>query len=311
VTVILSSITVQQRPTDTSGVTDTLSLLSAWRLTLEARDLSQQTVRMYVYGVWRLLEHHRFAVHPSDLTENDIASFLASLGARSPSKEHYAKGIRSFCSWLHRHGHLESDPVAEIRPRRMPPESPVRFERDEMARLLAAAEARDPRRRWAILACLGLGTRRTEFVSIRRADIDWGRMQVHLRVTKGRRPRVVPIGEWAAEALHQLELLSPAAQPLLLPIQPNTLNDWVHQAADDAEIVGERKQRAHTLRATFASYLLDDGVPIHVVSKLLGHSNIAATTPYAAVGPGAPEEAVARLGTLPEWSGVAGLSIQG
>lgn len=267
---------------------------------LEARDLSEQTIRLYTYGVWRLLEFHGFRVKPVALDENHIAAFLASLGKRAPSKEHYAKGIRSFCTWLYRNGYLERDPLMDIHPRRVQPVEPVRYEREEMARLLAAADARDPRRRWAILACLGLGTRRTEFVSIRRTDIDWVAMRVNLRVTKGRRPRSVPIGPWAAEALRELERLSPPGQPFLLPIAPNTLNDWVHTAADDAQITGERKQRAHTLRATFASYLLDDGVPIHVVSKLLGHSNIAATTPYAAVGPGAREDAVMRLGPVPQ-----------
>lgn len=121
-------------------------------------------------------------------------------------------------------------------------------------------------------------------------------MKVRLTVTKGGRPRAIPIGPWAEQALRQLEALSPPNQPYLLPIEPSTLNDWVHTAADDAGIVGPRKQRVHTLRATFASWLLDDGVPIHVVSKLMGHANIATTSAYAAVGPGSAEAAVAHLG---------------
>jgi integrase/recombinase XerD len=284
---------------DTSRVEsapDSLALLAAWLLTLEARDLSPKTMRLYTYGIFRLLEFHRFTVHPVEMDEQHIVAFLASLGQRTAMKEHYAKGIRSFCAWMRRRGYTEVDPIAEIRaPRRQRPE-PVRFERSEMSALIEAANARDPRRGWAILGCLGLGTRRSEFVNIRRDQIDWGAMKVRLTMTKGGRPRAIPIGPWAEEALRALERVSPRDQPYLLPIEASTLNSWVHDAAEDAGIVGDRKQRAHTLRATFASWLLDDGVPIHVVSKLLGHANIATTSAYAAVGPGSAEEAVAHLG---------------
>jgi len=273
---------------------DSLELLAAWVTVLVARDLAERTIASYSYAVQRLLAFHRFQVHPMDLDEGHIAAFLASLSSHAPAKEQYAKGIGSFTRWLHRHGYLAIDPVTDVTPRRRQRKPAVRYERDEITRMLAAARDRDPsgRRAWAILGCLSLGTRRSEFVSIRRDDIDWSRRRVYLRVTKGRRPREVPIGPWAEEALHELEAISPLGQPYLVPIRPSTLNAWVHQAAIEAGIAGDRKQRAHTLRASFASYLLEQNVPIPVVRDLLGHSSIATTDAYAAAGPGSGEEAV-------------------
>lgn len=276
---------------------DGLDLIAAWMTTLAARDLADRTIISYGYAVWRLLSFHRFTVHPVDLTEGHVAAFLASLDAHAPAKDQYAKGIGSFTRWLFRHRYLEFDPVTDITPRRRPRKPAVRYEREEIGCLLAAAHDRDPtgRREAAILACLGLGTRRSEFTNIRRDDIDWGAGRVMLRVTKGDRPRIVPISPWAASAMRTLESLSPSGQPYLIPIRPSTLNAWVHQAALDAGVTGDRKQRAHTLRASFASYLLEQGIPAPVVRDLLGHASIATTDAYAAAAPGAGDAAVGLL----------------
>lgn len=51
----------------------------------------------------------------------------------------------------------------------------------------------------------------------------------------------------------------------------------------------------HVLRATFATNLLARGIPISVVSELLGHSNIAVTSRYLAITKQARREAVERL----------------
>lgn len=263
-------------------ILDSLGLLGAWKALLEANDLSPSTIHHYVYGMFRLLESTAFMVHPLDLTQAEIAVFLASLSGHSSAKEQYAKGIRSFFTWAVGSGFLLTSPVGLIKPKRVHRAPPERFEYDELVRLLIAATVRDPRRGWAILASLSLGTRRTEFVSIRAGDIDWDRRVVKLTNTKGRRPREVDMGPWAAEALG--ELLKISGGDRLLAIQPSTFNAWVHQAALDCGFPAGRKQHSHTLRASFASMLADDNVPVHVISRLLGHQSIATTSAYLAIG---------------------------
>jgi site-specific recombinase XerD len=55
----------------------------------------------------------------------------------------------------------------------------------------------------------------------------------------------------------------------------------------------------HTLRHTFASWLVQRGVPIHVVSNLLGHSSIHVTERYAHL---APDQGRAALELLPNFN---------
>jgi integrase len=281
-----------------SGAVDAFWSLSEWVAWLEANDLSAKTIQHYSLAMYKLLgEFLRWRVHPFDVDESHVVRFLASIGDRSATKHQYAKGIRSFYSWAVRRSYLLTSPVGEIHPRK-PRRSPQeRFEYEELVRLLIAAAWRDERRAWAILACLSLGTRRTEFVNIRWSDVRWDRGVVHLRVTKGRRPRDVDLSPWAATALVELRRWSRGER--ILDIEPNTFTRWVHEAATDCGFPPGRLRRAHTLRATYASMLADAGTPPQVIQGELGHANVATTSEYLAIGRGAGRQAVQIFGGLP------------
>lgn len=272
-------------PEASPPVVDSLALLGEWRAFMRARDMSDKTIHDYSYGLWRLLDHTDFTVHLLDVDEGHVVRFLADLGKHSPSKSEYAKGIRAFFKWSVRRGYRLINPIDEdVMPRRAPPAPMERFEVSELTRLLIAAAWRDQRRAWAILACMGLGCRRSEFVAIRLDDINWDRMVLQIRGenAKGRKARSIDIGPWAADAIAELAKLSTGDR--LLAIQPSTMNEWVKQAARDCGFPAGRKQRVHTLRSSFASFLLDENVPVHVVAGLLGHANIKTTSGYAVIG---------------------------
>jgi site-specific recombinase XerD len=238
-----------------------------------------------------LLEFHNFEIHPLDITESHIAAYLASIGARSASKALMSKGIISFYRWATRRGFLLMNPMTEdITPRRSEPPPPERFEMDELTRLLIAAWWRHPRRAWAILACVSLGTRRSELCRLKLSDINWTRGVVTV-FGKGRRYREIDMGGWAAEALRELEQFSDGTWLLPRfpnkgggPIAPNTFGDWVRDAARECGFPEGRKQRSHTLRSSFISMLMDANQPIHVVQKLAGHRSVKTTSGYMAVG---------------------------
>jgi integrase/recombinase XerD len=161
-----------------------------------------------------------------------------------------------------------------------------------------------------MLACLALGCRRTEFVSLKREDINWDRRTVRLTVTKGRKPRTVDIGPWAAEALRELEALSTGER--LLDVKPATLNEWVKTAARDCGFPPGRMQHAHTLRASFASFMADEDIPLHVIAELMGHSNPKTTLAYISIGKRrTTREAVAVLGRREDPPHAEGTDVRG
>lgn len=281
-------------PADTYCVGDSFALLAAWVEWMQARDLAATTIRSYENGMIALARHHRWKIPLADMDEQHIVAFLASIGHRSATKESHTKGIRSFYSFLVRRHLLLFSPSSDCTPRRRHPPEPRRYEMDELTRLLIAAAVREERRAWALLACFALGARRTEFCLLPLDDIDWGARRVVFRHTKGGHPRTVDMGPWALEACGELVRWSDGKR--LLPVAPNWFNRWMTDAGADA---GISHARLHTLRATFASILLDDGAPPQVVQRLLGHRSLATTTRYAAIGrdrPGA--RAVQVLGGL-------------
>lgn len=270
-----------------------LLLVREWDAYLAAAGRSEATRRAYRYAVLRFLAE----ACPESLdavTERDVVTFLASLGNRAQSKRSYLHALRSLFTWAHERRLVTHNPakLLKTKPPRRPP--PVALEMEELIRLVYAAACRSERRAWAIILCFALGTRRTELAHIAPSDVDPVSQTVLLRVTKGDRPRRVEIGPLASVAL---EGLRPWYNGTVLGgVNPQTVTAWASQAAKDAGLGEKVKRRpAHILRASFATWLLNEGVPVQVVAELLGHAEIATTTRYAATMRGQKEDAVQRL----------------
>lgn len=276
---------------------DNSQLQGEWGDWMEAQGYADRTVEIYSEVIQKFLAR-KFTRYRNllDLGETELVAHLSIFKEKAHSKAQHRKGLRCFYGWAVRRGYLDRDPTAILDKPRMPHRKPVAFfTHDELTRLLIAAAWRDPKRAWAIMACYALGTRRSELVNICPAtDIDWEHRVVRLRHCKGDKDRNVDIGYLAEAALREL---LPQSNGYLLTVEPSTLNDWVKQAARDCGIAdGGKKQRAHTLRATFVTDLLRAGVNPIVVKELVGHESLATTTDYAGVYPGDGAAAVELLG---------------
>lgn len=259
-------------------------LIHRWVDWMVARDLSDKTIAQYKYAMYRLQGETRPAKHLVDMTQEDIVAFLAKIGKRSAAKATYFRAFRSFYTWAHSQGLVGVDPTAGFRPK-APIEPPVdAFTREEVAAILAFARGRGEKRYWAILLCYALGLRRSELCGIRLEDIDWGQRRVYIREAKGGRPRWVEANELAMDALEALMESYPggSAAQSLVGYAPQWFTMIVNQAASEAGLPRGRRN-AHMLRASFASHLIQGGATVPVVSRLLGHANIATTHRYAAV----------------------------
>jgi integrase/recombinase XerD len=180
---------------------------------------------------------------------------------------------------------------------REPPRKPaVALSDDELRQLLINAAWRDirrglhPRRAWTMMLCYALGTRREELCSITPDDVDRSAGQVLIHGKYGK-TRYVPLGPTALAALDEL---APYANGNVIGIRPQTFGHWVKEAARLSGFP-RPKHRPHTLRKTFATHLKRRGVPIDVISELLGHSSLAITQVYLATEENERRDAVLRL----------------
>ncbi|HXF35861.1 MAG TPA: tyrosine-type recombinase/integrase [Actinomycetota bacterium] len=277
---------------------DSMQVLAWWDDYLAANNRSERTRELYGYVMLRLMRRH-LGRHPLDLGEPEVMAFMASLGKRAAARAVYARALRSFYGWAHQRGLIATNPAGHLKPKTPASPPPEAFSPDDVVRLLVAAAWRDPRRAWALLACYALGTRRSELVSIRLEDINWEAGRVYLHRTKGNRPRYVAMGPLAREALAELAAYvghrgyrppsggwvppHPPGDTRLLPVAPSTLSTWVEQAGLDCGFPPGKRRRSHTLRATFATMLDHNGVPVAVIQRLLGHRSVATTTRYLGV----------------------------
>jgi site-specific recombinase XerD len=260
--------------------------LARWSEFLVATGRSANTIRQYRYAMLRLVAEANVAL--LDVTEEHVVRFLASLGKRAHSKQLYIRAFNSFYGWAMEREFIAKNPAAHIRPKAPIDPPPDAYTPEEIALLLSAARKRNPRYAHAILACYALGLRRSELCGITPEDIDWQGRRVYIRCAKGDRPRWVEMNATAMKALGDLLTIRPRELKetgySLVGFHPQWFTMIVQRAAADAGLPKNRR-RAHMLRASFVTGLLDQGVPVSVASRLVGHANLATTHRYASVRP--------------------------
>jgi integrase/recombinase XerD len=177
------------------------------------------------------------------------------------------------------------DASEEIKLARQSDPLPVVLSRDEVARFLKAV----PELRWrtALVTIYSAGLRVSEAVALTIKDIDSARMVIHIREGKGRKDRYVMLSErllvilrdyWKRERPPHWLFPGPDQSR---PVTTRSVQRACRKAADVAGL--DKTVTVHTLRHSFATHLLEQGVDIRIIQDLLGHRHINSTTRYARV----------------------------
>jgi len=267
----------------------------------------------------------------SALTPKIVSGLVATLKTKessagreglSPRTIQLAIGVlKSACKWAVLNELLPRNPIAAIaQPRADRPEMKA-WSVDEARQFLEGAK--DDRLAWAWTLALTRGLRRGELCGLKWEDFDLERGILRInraRVTVEGRPvdslpktaagrRSVPLDASLLPILRAhktsqgLERLKSGgayenhgylcADELGRPYHPDTISGWFESAVKRS---GLRRIRLHDTRHTAASLMLASGVPVKVVSEMLGHASpIITLTFYAHVLPGMAEQAGAAL----------------
>jgi integrase/recombinase XerD len=164
---------------------------------------------------------------------------------------------------------------------------PVILSGSEVFALLEAVES--PKYRALLMCVYGSGLRVSEACALTPADIDSERMVIHVRLAKRGRDRYVMLGQRLVEALRVWwRVERPARDAYLFPgsvagthVARDTVRTVLKKAAVAAGV--EKRTYPHLLRHSFATHLLESGVDIRVIQRLLGHASIRTTERYTHV----------------------------
>lgn len=264
------------------------------------RSLSHNTVSSYRRDLAKYFSHLQARGNAliGDVGPEDVASFAECLeGMARASVARSMTAVRSFHAFVFEEGSAGANPAADVRPPKIPSRLPKAMDIDDVAALIAAGGAGEgpaPLRDRALLEVLyGTGARISEAVGLSVDDVDLAGASARL-FGKGRKERVVPLGNYAVEAIDaylvrarpSLASSGPGTPSLFLNTRGRPLSRqsaWaiIQNAAERAKL--SVHVSPHTLRHSFATHLLQGGADIRVVQELLGHSSLSTTQIYTMV----------------------------
>ena len=255
---------------------------------MRLRKLEPRTQEAYIRAVRKLAAFlHR---SPDTATVEDLRNFqlhLVDTGTSPMTLNVTLTGLRFFFDVTLQRLEL----MARMHPVKLPHRLPVVLSPQEVSRLIAAAS--NIKHQAALSVAYGAGLRVAEVAMLKVRDIDSERMLIRVERGKGGRYRnamlspdlLTLLRQWWHDGhrqgvLHRDGWLFPG-QHALKPISTRQLYRVVVEAAQAAEIA--RRVGPHTLRHSFATHLLEDGVDIRVIQALLGHAKLGTTAFYTQV----------------------------
>jgi site-specific recombinase XerD len=280
------------------------SLREKFERELKIRGRSERTLHAYLTSVKALAEY--YGRSPDQISDEQIREWLLHLirvrKLSGSSVNCAVQAVRAFQEWVL--GRERADTVRAVPRTRRPTTRAEVYAPTEVAALLAAAPPwRDRVFLTLVYAC---GLRLAEAQHLQTRDIDAARLQLRVRRGKGAKERVLPLPATLLEQLRVMWREERQPRPGYLdggknawlfrgrrpdePLSRNTAQNIYARAVRASGV--KRKRGIHTLRHSYATHLLEGGVEITAVQRLLGHVSLTTTARYLHVTAG-------RLGRIP------------
>jgi len=246
---------------------------------LRVRNYSPRTIETYVARVARFAKH--FDRSPEVLGPEEVRVFQLHLLERRVS---WSQFNQTMCALRFLYGTTLGRPeqLPFIPFGKRPKKLPCVLSPEEVMQLLSAAEA--GRDRMLLQTTYACGLRLGEVLQLEASHIDSARMVVHIHQGKGWKDRLVPLSLRLLEDLRSYWRRYRPASWLF----PNKLQTAPLCAGTVQRMFSRVRNRAglkkpatmHTLRHSFATHLLEAGVDVLTLQKLLGHRNLSTTALY-------------------------------
>lgn len=248
--------------------------------------LSHNTQDAYLRAVVELVRYYRCS--PDELTNDQIQGFLQELIEVRKRTWSTVNVYFSAFRYLYQQVLGWDQSRFSIPPRGRLKHKPMLLSREEVAGLIQATS--NAKHRALLMTAYGAGLRVSELVQLKLAHIESSpdRMMIRVEQGKGRKDRYTILFDWVLEELrgywreYRPVLWLFAGQDPNRHLTIGSAQRVYYQARDAAGIT--RGRGIHTLRHCFASHLLESGVDLFTVKRLLGHASLKTTAGYLHVG---------------------------
>jgi len=205
--------------------------------------------------------------------------------------------LRMWFRWLARKRYILHNPASELElPRREHHLPKTILTVSEIEQVLAQPDVNEPlglRDRALMEVFYSTGMRRMELANLKLYDLHMERGIVTIRQGKGKKDRVIPIGEraaaWVEKYLHEARpriVMEPDDYTVFLSnmgerLDLDYLSDLVHEYVKSSQI--GKRGACHMFRHTMATLMFENGADIRYIQQMLGHASLETTQIYTQV----------------------------
>ena len=284
--------------------------MSSLRKQMEAdmavRGLAYRTRETYVQSVAKLAKF--YSRRPDQISETEVQRYLLHLLQERKLAHSSCNVMVSALEFFYRVT-LHRREIEFCLPRpKVPAKLPQILAREEVAALIEKTS--NLKHRALLMTTYGAGLRLQEVCRLRLCDIDAKRMMLRVELGKGAKDRYTLLSPRLLDELRRYWLLHRPKQWLFpsprvpeLPLPKQTAHRIYHAAKDRAGIT--KAGGIHALRHAFATHLLEAGVDIHSIQRLMGHDSLSTTERYFHLaqkhlsGIASPLDLLGRADTIP------------
>jgi site-specific recombinase XerD len=241
---------------------------------------SKSTLNNYTRRIALCVVH--FGRLPEQVSEDEINEYLCALARdpKSPSRssfKHMVYGLRYYYRLLGMNKKAIALPSLKGDTK-----LPVILNRSELKELFAAPQLLKQRIVLALIYSAGL--RGQEVINLKLSDVDFERMTIHIRQSKYKKDRMVPLSPTMALGLKKYLGAENPHIWFFNGKQPGSQYSirglsWVMRENLKKTSI-TKKVNLHSLRHTYATHLLEEGLNIVTLKDLLGHAEITTTMIY-------------------------------
>ena len=247
---------------------------------LVVRGMAVRTREAYLGAVAGLAKY--YGRRPDRIGEKEVQNYLLHLIEERKLAWSSCNIVSQGLKFFYRVTLKRSEAQFGIPTARQPQKLPQILAREEVARLIDLTA--HPKHRAILMTTYGTGLRLNELCSLKLTDIDSARMTIRVEQGKGAKDRYTLL---SPRLLAELRRYWASYRPKLWLF---TSKDGAHPISDATvqKIFYAAKSRAaitkdcgiHGLRHAFATHLLEAGVDIHTIQRLMGHGHISSTLRY-------------------------------
>lgn len=254
---------------------------------MDLRGLATSTKNNYVHWVYQLAKHYDRS--PDQIADQEIKAFLVSLlRVRQLAVSTLIVAVSALRFFFGNVLQRPTQAVEQALPRmKKPKRLPRVYSGAELERLFALPDL-DRKHRAIFLTAYAAGLRVSEVCHLRVADLLSDRCQIRVVQAKGRKDRYTIFSPSLQEELRAywrlyrpVEWLFPSPRYVYRPLTTHAVETAFRHAVQSARLPDHGG--IHSLRHSFATHMLEGGVDVLTLRKLLGHSSLASTAIYVYV----------------------------